>query len=611
MLLSLTVLNLSACNNNPASVGTTNPTTPGGGNPTTPGSDSPSSPQPTTVPLTGGVDVIGADTFTAMTGTSSDAVRLETIDVTGQGGFQKAWRVTGLKPLAQPYFSQLSANSVAPIAQGDVLVVQFWARKTSSGTAQTEFVFEQNTDPYEKIVSTVVRMGQVWTLYSLPFKAARDYAIGTAVARFRLGYDAQSFELGGVILKNYAATKRVQELPLLGFSSASNAPWRAEAATRIDQFRKANLKFRITDASGQAVPNAVVRLEMTRHGFPFGTAVAAQQLLGSNDADSVKYKQTILKLFNRVVLEYDLKWPDWECCHRNQTLEALRFFAINNIAVRGHTLIWPCDVSYCLPSDVPALFGNPTQLRNRIEAHLTDILGATKGQLVEWDVVNEPSANKRLANVLGEDEMALWYKRVKQLEPTAKLFINDYDNLGEGNLDVEYKRIIKRLLALGAPIEGIGLQAHFGSGMTPPEELHSRLEEFGKFGLPLAITEFDMNTTNLQLQADSTRDFLTVAFANPHVTSFMMWGFWEGRHWRPDAAMYRKDWSIKPNGLVFQDLVFKQWWTDLTQSSDASGWVNARGFIGDYKISVTVNGKTTTQSLKLEAGSPEFVFKLP
>lgn len=94
------------------------------------------------------------------------------------------------------------------------------------------------------------------------------------------------------------------------------------------------------------------------------------------------------------------------------------------------------------------MFNDPAKLRSRIDAHFKDILGATQGQLVEWDVVNEPSANKRLATVLGEDEMALWYKRVKQLEPSLTLFMNDYSNLGEGNLDVEFKRIITRILEL-------------------------------------------------------------------------------------------------------------------------------------------------------------------
>ncbi len=560
----------------------------------------------------GGLDVIGTDTFAALKGGSSNAVQLEIIDVADKP-FAKAWRVTGLQPVEQPYSSQLSADNVLAISKDDTMIVQFWARSTSSQAAQTEFVFEQNTDPYDKSVGIGVRLTPQWVLYSVPFKAVQDYPVGTGAARFRLGYNNQSFELGGVILKNYAKTKTVNELPFSGIGYVGrelDAAWRSAADARIDQIRKTNLRVNLKDSNGKPIQNATIKLEMQRHAFPFGTAVDAEKLLATSQ-DSAKYKATILELFNRVVLENDLKWPVWECCRKTQALEAIKLFTANNISVRGHNLIWPCDANYCLPDDVPALFSDTTKLKARIDAHLVDILGATKGTLVEWDVVNEPSANKRLAKVVGEDEMVNWYKRAKELDGNTKLFINDYGNLGEGNLDVEFKRIIKRLLELGAPIEGIGLQAHFGLQLTPPEELNSRLDAFGTFGLPLAITEFDVNTSNEPLQADYLRDFLTIAFANKNVSSFLMWGFWEGQHWLPDAAMYRKDWSIKPNGQVFKDLVFKTWWTNSTGASDATGNFETRGFYGDYKITATLGSRTVTKTVKLEPNSIIFDLILP
>jgi endo-1,4-beta-xylanase len=560
----------------------------------------------------GGLDVIGTDTFAALKGSSSSAVKLETINVTDQG-FSQAWRVTGLQPVEQPYSSQLSADNVLAISKDDTMIVQFWARSVSSKAAQTEFVFEQNTDPYAKSVGVGVTLTPQWIFYSVPFKAVQDYPVGTAAARFRLGYNNQSFELGGVILKNYAKTKTVNELPFSGIGYVGrelDAAWRSAADARIDQLRKTNLRVNLKDSNGKPISNATIKLEMQRHAFPFGTAVDAEKLLGTSQ-DSATYKAKILELFNRVVLENDLKWPVWECCRKTQALEAIKLFAANNISVRGHNLIWPCNDNYCLPDDVPALFSDTTKLKARIDSHLVDILGATKGTLVEWDVVNEPSANKRLSNVLGEDEMVAQFKRAKELDGNAKMFVNDYGNLGEGNLDTEFKRIIKRLLELGAPVEGIGLQAHFGLQLTPPEELNSRLDAFGAFGLPLAITEFDVNTSNESLQADYLRDFLTIAFANKNVSSFLMWGFWEGQHWLPDAALYRKDWSIKPNGQVFKDLLFKTWWTNATGASDATGKFETRGFYGDYKITATLGSRIVTKTVKLEPNSTGFDLILP
>jgi endo-1,4-beta-xylanase len=567
--------------------------------------------QATAVPA-GGIDVLGANTFTAFQGGSSPEVSIEPITVTGKP-FTNAWRVTGLKPVTDPYVSQLITTNTAAIKKDDVMLVQFWARSIGGKPAQSEFVFELNQEPYSKSITASVSLTPAWVLYSASFRAERDYPAGTAHAAFRLGYDNQAFELGGVVLKNFAKTQTPAALPFSGFSYAGreqNAAWRSAANARIDQLRKADLRLRVVDANGKAIPNANVKLEMQRHAFRFGTAADAENLL-ANTADATKYKKTILELFNHVVLENDLKWPDWESYSRPRALEAIKFFKSQNISVRGHNLIWPCNDEFCLPSDVPALLGNPGALRSRIDSHLVDILGATKGQLSEWDVVNEPSANKRLSNVLGEDEMVAQFKRAKQLEPNARLFLNDYGNLGEGTLDVEYKRIIARLQSLGAPVEGIGLQAHFGYKLTPPAELFSRLEDFGKFGVPLAITEFDVNMTGEQLQADYLRDFLTVAFSSSKVDSFLMWGFWAGKHWLPDAALYRQDWSIKTNGRAYKDLVFKKWWTNASGSSDTNGRYATRGFMGDYKVTVKLGTKTITQAVKLEKSGGEIVIKLP
>ena len=67
--------------------------------------------------------------------------------------------------------------------------------------------------------------------------------------------------------------------------------------------------------------------------------------------------------------------------------------------------------------------------------------------------------------------------------------------------------------ALNAPLEGIGLQGHFGYKLTPPGELNTRLNDLGELGLPLSITGFDINVTDEKLQADDLRDFMTVMFS--------------------------------------------------------------------------------------------------
>jgi len=78
-----------------------------------------------------------------------------------------------------------------------------------------------------------------------------------------------------------------------------------------------------------------------------------------------------------------------------------------------------------------------------------------------------------------------------------------------------------------------------------------------------------------------------------------MWGFWDGQHWRKNAPIFRKDWTLKPSGEAYRDLVFKQWWTDQTSPADATGTVKTRGFLGNYEITATIGGKTASQPLTL------------
>ena len=93
---------------------------------------------------------------------------------------------------------------------------------------------------------------------------------------------------------------------------------------------------------------------------------------------------------------------------------------------------------------------------------------------------------------------------------------------------------------------------------------------------------------------------MTAFFSHPAADAFVMWGFWEGRHWLPKGAMFRRDWTPKPNLEAYRDLVFREWWTDVTGQTDQDGVFATRGFKGDYDIEITLNGETTVSPLKVE-----------
>lgn len=145
----------------------------------------------------------------------------------------------------------------------------------------------------------------------------------------------------------------------------------------------------------------------------------------------------------------------------------------------------------------------------------------------------------------------------------------------------------------------IGLQGHFGDAVTGPETVLRILDRFAKFGKAIQITEFTVDTRDEQGQARYLRDFLTVVFSHPSTDAFTMWGFWEGKMWSPLAAMIRKDWTLKPSGKAWMDLVLKQWQTDATAATGPDGSCVTRGFLGEYKITLIVDGREKSTMVNL------------
>ncbi|MGL4514061.1 MAG: endo-1,4-beta-xylanase [Lacipirellulaceae bacterium] len=413
--------------------------------------------------------------------------------------------------------------------------------------------------------------------------------------------------------------------PYAGYEA--NAPWRAEAATRIDALRKGNLSVSVIDAVGNPVPNAPVHVQQTDHEFGFGSAVQGVRIRSNSPTNKI-YKQKIAELFNIAVLENDTKWPAWEGewggdFTKPGTQQALDWLAAQGIERRGHVLVWPGTNN--LPQDLRALLSSgplsaaqQQQLRDRITSHIADVAGATNGKITHWDVVNEPRTNNDVMDALPEGDavMATWYQAARAAAPGAVLYLNEYDILESGGRtdspnQVLLENQVRALQQAGAPIGGVGLQSHFNAAnLTGPAQLWQILDRYDALGVDVQITELDIDTTNEALQAEYTRDFYTAMFAHESVTDVLTWGFWEGAHWRPNAAMFRNDWSIKPNGQAFLDLVHDQWWTDETLATGATGDAALRAFKGRHLVSTSLGGSNPLVATTVDGGGESIVLQL-
>ncbi len=538
--------------------------------------------------------------------------RLTVVAVIGQS-FTQALRVSTLRAAPQPWAAQVTFSNTAAVCQGDVLFLSVWVRRgagpAQAGKARTEFVFEQCRDPWTKSVMYDIAVGPQWQHIYLPFAAAEAYAAGQAQVCFRAGAHVQVFELAAFELLNCGATN-IHALPIIKAryaGMAPDAPWRAAAAARINTLRKATLRIAVVDTNDQPVRGARVQVRMRQHAFGFGSAVAARYFTAdATTPDAQRYRAMVKKLFNKVVLENDLKWPSW-CgewngpAGRRDAIAAVDWLRANGIAVRGHCLVWPAWDN--TPQLLRAASNAPARVRQIIAEHIRDEVGALRGKIVEWDVINEPYNNHDLMDLLGNAVMAAWFKEARAADPAAKLYLNDFSILSARGLDTahqdHYFNTIKSLLQQGAPLDGLGMQSHFGWDITPPQRVLDVLDRFAVLHKEIQATEFDISMTDERLQAHYLRDFMTALFSHPAVVGIVMWGFWEGAHWRPEAALFRRDWSVKPAGQAWQDLVFKQWWTNARGLTDAQGGYAVRGFKGAYDVTVSKGGITNTLALTL------------
>ena len=548
------------------------------------------------------------------------------VPVTGQS-FSQAIQITANGDSDQVYRAGLGWNNVTSINKDSTLLLTFRARKLepiSGGFIRAQVVFERNSGDFKKsAVVTFPNETSEWKLFQIPFKGAEDYAAGQAHLVFQFAFGPQKFEIADISLLNFGQNIQLNQLPIASYYPTRddpNATWRTEANARISQYRKAELVVNVRDSNGHPLPGATVLVQQTKHAFKFGSAITAARLTGSG-ADNDIYRSRVGSHFTTAVFENDLKWGPWECTtcgstfNQANTRAAIAWLAQQNIPARGHNLIWP-SWQY-MPSGSQALSADA--LRNRIDARFADVLGdaGINGKLYQWDVINEPYTNADVqglindvngvtpANgVLGNFEMVKWFQNARRLDPKAKLYINDYDILEANGGAVQhqdyYFTVINWLLDTGAPLEGAGIQGHFG-GVTPIATMQSIIDRYSSLRVPLSITEFDFNTSDEALQADFTRDFLTLIFSTPKFNDFLMWGFWENAHWMPQGAMYRSDWSSKPNALIWNDLLFREWWTNANGLSDAVGKYTVRGFKGSYNVTAVYGRANKTVTATLDA----------
>lgn len=443
------------------------------------------------------------------------------------------------------------------------------------------------------------------TIYRLDFQALGPAAVHVSVSNtsggYRAGSDASltasyapysiefTADTTGKLRFNFALGSQTGtysfDAATLTQVATLEPGWYAEANTRIDAQRKKDLVLTVQDASGQALANTPVRIRLERHAFPFGTALAFY-----DDSDDEWVKETAAKYFWAGVLENDFKWPTYEAAAGTvQKAQVEKYLDWSESQgwklMRGHALEWGIE-KYSFDQHWPRLLGSRELYLAALKTRIQRDMAQFKGRFQQYDVWNEVFHEPAIFDDYGWDVLDSAYVWARAADPTAQLYLNEYSVVSGGMTD-RFVEIIQGFVDRKIPLDGIGVQCHFGSADINPADVKYRLDKLAKFNLPIVVTEFDMNLGTRYTEAVQAREyskFMRAAFSHPAIAGIIMWGFWDDRHWMENGGVFRSDKTPKPAADSLFRLWNYEWTTYVEGTTDASGKVSFRGFPGKYKV---------------------------
>ena len=282
------------------------------------------------------------------------------------------------------------------------------------------------------------------------------------------------------------------------------------------------------------------------------------------------------KQFNMMVAENEMKMDALQPSRGQFTYgsaDQLVTFAKNNkMTVRGHCLVWHQQQPTWLSSDGKKNDQNWTRAEalEIMKNHITNVMTHFKGKVVEWDVVNEcldddqtilrtdPNSYSLRASVwqraIGDDYIDSAFVYAHRADPTAQLYLNDYDVELQGKAKtVAFYNLVKHLQERNIPLDGVGLQCHFSVGDMDSVKLDQNIRRFAELGLKCIITELDMGTPStsakdLEEQARQYRIITDIVLNNDNCPTMMIWGIKDNDSWRSasNPLLYTAGLAKKP-----------------------------------------------------------------
>lgn len=334
-------------------------------------------------------------------------------------------------------------------------------------------------------------------------------------------------------IKSYAWTQTAG--PTVGFQTTKNGKLTFVAPATEVQIK---LTFQLIVTNNKGEPSAPDTVTVTVNQIKFfGTAVGS--------ADDLTQFATF---FNQVTPENAGKWGSVEATRDVMNWTELdaeyQYAKANKLPFKFHNLVWGQQK----PGWIDSL--TPEEQLAEIDEWMAAV--AERYPDVDFiDVVNEP-INTAISykGALGGDGATGYDWVIKAFEmarghfPHAKLLVNEFNTVILDQFTTNYVNLINLLKDRGL-VDGIGEQGHFLEKASAAD-VKKNLDTLAATGLPIYISELDLNIANDALQANVMRDLFSVFWDHPAVAGITHWGYRQGATWETNSYLVRTDGTTRP-----------------------------------------------------------------
>lgn len=262
-----------------------------------------------------------------------------------------------------------------------------------------------------------------------------------------------------------------------------------------------------------------------------------------NITTSGAVRSDFLQYWDQITPENEGKWGTVEATRDVYNWsgldQAYNYAMANNIPFKQHTFIWGNQS----PSWISSL--SASEQAAEIEEWIRDYC-ARYPNTAMIDVVNEATPGHAPAtyaqNAFGSDWIIRSFELARQYCPNAVLILNDY-NVLSWDTDAFIEMATPAVEA--GVVDALGAQAHGLEGQSL-SSIQSKLNQVAALGLPIYISEYDVNKTDDQEQLQIMQTQFPEFYNHSSVAGITLWGYVVGSTWLDGSGLIYSDGTQRP-----------------------------------------------------------------